>query len=83
MQPGRAFWGVKKPSDLKNYIKSGHCDNTSVVLYLSLIHILTVAALAIAVMVGDGCCAYVSINLGKKDVKTAKKSVGNAVVRCV
>ena len=41
---------------------------------------LTVAALAIAVMVGDGCCAYVSINLGKKDVKTAKKSVGNAVV---
>ena len=39
---------------------------------------LTVAALAIAVM--DGCCAYVSINLGKKDVKTAKKSVGNAVV---
>ena len=31
-------------------------------------------------MVGDGCCAYVSINLGKKDVKTAKKSVGNAVV---
>ena len=34
----------------------------------------------ISLLVGDGCCAYVSINLGKKDVKTAKKSVGNAVV---
>lgn len=33
MQPGRAFWGDEKPSDLKNYIKSGHCDNTSAVLY--------------------------------------------------
>ena len=33
MQPGRAFWDVKKSSDLKNYIKSGHCDNTSAVLY--------------------------------------------------
>ena len=41
---------------------------------------LTVIALAIATMIGDGCCAYVSINLGKKDVKTAKKNVGNAVV---
>ncbi len=41
---------------------------------------LTVVALAIAVMIGDGCCAFVSINLGKSDDKTAKKSVGNAVV---
>ncbi len=35
---------------------------------------LTVAALAIAVMVGDGCCAYVSINLGKKDVKRRRRA---------
>ena len=26
---------------------------------------LTVVALAIAVMIGDGCCAFVSISLGK------------------
>ncbi len=41
---------------------------------------LTVVALAIAVMIGDGCCAFVSIHLGRNDVTTAKKSVGNAVV---
>lgn len=41
---------------------------------------LTVIALAIAVMIGDGCCAYVSLNLGKNDAAAAKKSVGNSVV---
>ena len=41
---------------------------------------LTVVALAIAVMVGDGCCAFVSMALGRKEVDKAKLSVGNAVV---
>ena len=41
---------------------------------------LTVVALAIAVMIGDGCCAYVSISLGRRDSDTAKKSVGNSVI---
>jgi len=41
---------------------------------------LTVIALAIAVMVGDGCCAFVSLSLGKKDIENAKKSVGNSVI---
>ena len=41
---------------------------------------MTVVALAIAVMIGDGACAFVSISLGRKDPETAKKSVGNAVV---
>ncbi|MGN0538764.1 MAG: MATE family efflux transporter [Candidatus Fimenecus sp.] len=40
---------------------------------------LTVIALAIAVMIGDGCCAFVSISLGKKETANACKSVGNAV----
>ena len=44
---------------------------------------LTVVALAIAVMIGDGCCAFVSISLGKGEVGEAKKSVGNAVVLAV
>lgn len=43
---------------------------------------LTVVALAIAVMIGDGCCAYVSICLGSRDQKHAGKSVGNAVALC-
>ena len=41
---------------------------------------LTVVALAIAVMIGDGCCAFVSISLGKGEVGEARKSVGSVVV---
>ena len=44
---------------------------------------LTVVALAIAVMVGDGCCAFVSMALGRNEVDKAKRSVGNAVVLIV
>ena len=44
---------------------------------------LTVIALAIAVMVGDGCCAFVSIQLGMGRSDTAKKSVGNAITVCL
>lgn len=44
---------------------------------------LTVVALAIAVMVGDGCCAFVSMALGRKESNKAKRSVGNAVVLTV
>lgn len=41
---------------------------------------LTVIALAIAVMIGDGCCAFVSLSLCKKQPEAAKKSVGNSIV---
>ena len=44
---------------------------------------LTVIALAIAVMIGDGCCAFVSLSLGKKESETARKSVGNAIIMVV
>ena len=44
---------------------------------------LTVVALAIAVMIGDGCCAFVSISLGKSELKTAKRSVGNSVIMII
>lgn len=44
---------------------------------------LTVVALAIAVMGGDGCCAFVSMALGRKESDKAKRSVGNAVVLTV
>ena len=44
---------------------------------------LTVVALAVAVMIGDGCCAFVSMALGRKEPDKAKRSVGSAVVLSV
>ena len=41
---------------------------------------ITIIALAIALMIGDGCAAYLSICQGKKDAESANRSVGNAVV---
>ncbi len=44
---------------------------------------MTVLALGIAVMIGDGCCAFVSISLGKKDIENAHRSIGNAILLCI
>lgn len=44
---------------------------------------LTVIALAIAVMIGDGCCAFVSLSLGKGQPEDARISIGNAIVLTV
>ena len=44
---------------------------------------MTVIALAIAVMIGDGCCAFVSISLGAGRRDDAHKSIGSAVLLCV
>lgn len=44
---------------------------------------LTVIALAVAVMIGDGCCAFVSLNLGRQQTDAAKKSVGNSIVMVI
>ena len=44
---------------------------------------LTVVALAVAVMIGDGCCAFVSISLGAGERDNAHRGVGNAVVLSV
>lgn len=41
---------------------------------------LTVIALAIAVMVDDGCCAFVSLSLGKGRPQEASKSMGNSIL---
>ncbi|MCD8224051.1 MAG: MATE family efflux transporter [Clostridiales bacterium] len=49
----------------------------------TVVYPLTVLALALAVMIGDGCCAYVSLCLGAKDYTKAHRSVGNAIVLCV
>ena len=44
---------------------------------------LTVIALAIAVMIGDGCCAFVSISLGEKKADNASRSIGNSIILTV
>lgn len=44
---------------------------------------LTVIALGIAVMIGDGCCAFVSISLGEKKFENATRSVGNSILLCI
>lgn len=44
---------------------------------------LTVIALGIAVMIGDGCCAFVSQSLGADKKEVAQKSIGNAVLLCL
>ena len=44
---------------------------------------MTVVALAIAVMIGDGACAFVSISLGANRTDDAHRSVGSAVIACV
>ena len=44
---------------------------------------LTVVVLAVAVMIGDGCCAYVSSMLGSGDREAVKRGFGNAVLLSV
>lgn len=44
---------------------------------------LTVLALGVAVMIGDGCCAFVSIALGGDRREEAHRSVGNSIVLCI
>ena len=44
---------------------------------------MTVIALGIAVMIGDGCCAFVSLSLGANNKEDAHRSVGNAVLLCL
>lgn len=44
---------------------------------------LTVVALAIAVMIGDGCCAFVSICLGADKKEDAHKGIGSAILLCI
>ena len=45
----------------------------------TVVYPLTVVALAIAVLIGDGCCAYVSLCQGRREEESARRSVGSAV----
>jgi Na+-driven multidrug efflux pump len=46
----------------------------------TVVYPLTVIALAIALLIGDGCAAYMSICQGKKDSENAGKAWGNSIV---
>lgn len=45
----------------------------------NVVYPITIIAQAIALLIGDGCAAYLSICQGKKDLENAQKSVGNAL----
>ena len=49
----------------------------------TVVYPLTVIALAVAVMIGDGACAFVSISLGAGRRENAHKSIGSAILLCV
>lgn len=49
----------------------------------SVVFPLTVIALAIATMIGDGCCTFVSISLGEKENDKANRGVGNSILLTV
>lgn len=57
----------------------GSCGNAA----NTVVFPLTVAALSVAVMIGDGCCAFVSISLGSGRRDAAHKSIGSAVLLCI
>lgn len=44
---------------------------------------LTVVALAIATMIGDGCCTFVSISLGAKEKDNAKRGIGSSIISVI
>ena len=46
----------------------------------NVVYPFTVIALAIALMIGDGCAAYFSLSMGRGDEKAATKSIGNGIV---
>ncbi len=44
---------------------------------------LTVVALSIAMMIGDGCCTFVSISLGAKEKDNAHRGIGSSIITVV
>ena len=49
----------------------------------TVVYPLTIVALAVAVMIGDGCCSFVSISLGAGDAKRAAGSIGSSVIATI
>ena len=74
-----ALYNIVDQIFIANAPDLGSCGNAA----NTVVFPLTVVALAIAVMIGDGCCAFVSICLGANRKDDAHRSVGNAIVLCL
>ncbi len=64
---------IANSSDLGTY---GNAANT-------VVFPLTIIALSIAVMIGDGCCAYMSLKLGEGENEKIHKGIGTALISCL
>ena len=53
------------------------------IMATTLVFPVTVVALAVAQLIGDGCAALYSISLGTKDKEKSDKAVGNAIVSII
>lgn len=71
-----ALYNIVDQIFIANAAYLGSCGNAA----NTVVFPMTVIALAIAVMIGDGCCAFVSLSLGRQESADARRSVGNAVV---
>ena len=74
-----ALYNIVDQIFIANASYLGSCGNAA----NTVVFPLTVVALAIAVMIGDGCCAFVSISLGCGRREDAHRAVGNAVALCL
>ncbi|MGN0636317.1 MAG: MATE family efflux transporter [Acutalibacteraceae bacterium] len=74
-----ALYNIVDQIFIANAAYLGSCGNAA----NTVVFPLTVIALGVAVMIGDGCCAFVSISLGEKKPENAERSVGNAIVLCI
>ena len=71
-----ALYNIVDQIFIANASYLGSCGNAA----NTVVFPLTVIALAVAVMIGDGCCAFVSLCLGREETAPARRSVGSAVV---
>lgn len=74
-----ALYNIVDQIFIANAPELGSCGNAA----NTVVFPLTVIALGLAVLLGDGCCAFVSISLGKNQPEEATRSVGNAIVLCL
>lgn len=74
-----ALYNIVDQIFIANASYLGSCGNAA----NTVVFPLTVIALGVAVMIGDGCCAFVSISLGQGRGENAKRSVGNSILLCL
>ena len=74
-----ALYNIVDQIFIANASYLGSCGNAA----NNVVFPLTVVALAAAVMIGDGCCAFVSISLGAGKKEEAHRSIGCSIILCI